>query len=65
MILTDQCYLKDKCYKFSKKSKSCQDFPQFCPKLFRTNFLLEEALLSENQRRYTPLAIDADGTDRE
>ena len=65
MILSNSCYLKNKCYKYNKKDKTCQDCAMFCPKLFRTDFLLSEALIPDNQKPYLPLVIDLDGTDRE
>lgn len=63
MILSDQCYLRDKCKKFTKDS-SCQTNAEFCIKLFKLNYLFDEALLTLNQRKYIQLYIDDDGTDR-
>jgi DNA replication protein DnaC len=37
----------------------------FCIKLFKLDYLYNESLLSEQQRRYVALRIDADGTDRD
>ena len=63
MILSDQCYLRDRCKKFTKDS-SCQTNAEFCIKLFKLNYLFDEALLTLNQRKYIQLYIDDDGTDR-
>ena len=66
VILSDSCFLKDKCYKYeSNPSAECKFSNVYCPKLFRVNFLLNEALLSDKQKKYLPLYIDEDGTDRE
>jgi DNA replication protein DnaC len=37
----------------------------YCPKLFKVDYLYNDALLSLKQRTHTPLRIDEDGTDRE
>lgn len=65
MIFSDQCYLKDKCWKYHNCDAECKHSNIYCPKLFRTDFLFNESLLSEKQRKYLPLRIDEDGTDRD
>jgi DNA replication protein DnaC len=66
IILSDECYLKDKCAKYqSNPSAECKFSNSYCPKLFRVNFLLQEGLLTDKQKKFKPLFIDADGTDRE
>lgn len=65
MILSNECYLKDKCWKYHNSSKECEKSPIYCPKLFKTDFLYNEALLSQKQRQYLTLRIDSDGTDKE
>lgn len=64
MILSNECFLYDSCKKF--KSGNCSvEPPEFCIKLFKLDYLYRESLLSEQQRKYVGLRIDADGTDRE
>lgn len=55
MIETKDCWMRDRCAK-----TSC---PDFCPKLFRMDYLYNMSLLSDNQRKHIDLRIDADGTD--
>ena len=63
MILSNECYLKDTCKKF--RNGNCDiNQPTFCSKLFKLNYLYDEALLSNNQRTKVALRVDADGTDR-
>lgn len=64
MITSKDCYLFERCKKYKKDNCSLSD-DMFCIKLFKLNYLYDEALLSAKQRVYTPLYIDADGTDRE
>ena len=64
MILSDKCFLQDSCKKFKMGNCSPMD-SQFCIKLFKLDYLYKESLLSEQQREYVALRIDADGTDRE
>lgn len=64
MITSKDCYLFEKCKKYKNDNCNLSD-DVFCIKLFKLNYLYDEALLSSNQRTYTPLYIDADGTDRE
>lgn len=64
IILSDNCYLKDRCAKYQKNpTAECKFSNCYCPKLFRLNYLYDEALLSKKQRLYIPLYIDEDGTD--
>lgn len=58
MIETKDCWMKDRC----KLSGNC---PDFCMKLFKMDFLSNQALLTNQQRKYLQLRLDADGTDRE
>ena len=62
MILSDQCFLTDRCLKF--KQGRCQK-NSFCIKLFKENEIYNLALLSNSQRKHLNLRIDNDGTDRE
>lgn len=58
------CEYKDTCRKYH--NNECDIETQgFCLKLFKINQLYEQSLLSEAQRKYIDLRIDADGTDRE
>lgn len=63
MICVQNCYLKDSCMKY--KRGSCNIGDDFCIKLFKIDSLYNLSLMSEQQRKYTSLRIDADGTDRE
>lgn len=62
MILSDECFLKNRCKKFAEGT--CLS-DSFCIKLFKLDYLYNEALLSKEQRQYMSLRIDADGTDRD
>ena len=64
MILSNECYLRDRCNKNIKGNCSL-DEPGFCPKLFKLDYLYNESLLSMEQRKHVALRIDADGTDKE
>lgn len=57
------CSFKNTCKKYL--SNKCVDNDEVCIKLFKLDFLYQNSLLSEHQRKYTPMRIDADGTDRE
>lgn len=64
MILSNDCFLYNNCKKFN--SGNCKlENNEFCIKLFKLDYLYRESLLSERQREYVALRIDADGTDRE
>ena len=63
--LSDQCYLKDTCWKYHNKDAECKHQNIYCPRLFRMNYLFEESLMSMKQREYISLRIDEDGTDRD
>ena len=64
MITSKDCYLFDNCKKH--KSGECSlTNDSFCIKVFKLNYLYDEALMSDKQRHFTPLRIDANGTDRE
>ena len=64
LLLSDNCYLKEHCYKYQKTDCECKHSNTYCPKLFRVNYLFDESLLTDKQRVYQPLYIDDDGTDR-
>ena len=64
MILSNDCFLYDKCKKFNNKECNLED-KIFCIKLFKLDYLYNESLLTDQQRRYIALRIDADGTDRD
>lgn len=65
MIFSDACYIKDRCWKYQCGDGNCKYNNTFCPKIFRIDYLYNEGLLSDKQKRYVPLRIDEDGTDRE
>lgn len=61
--MSDECYLQDTCWKFLNKDCECKHETIFCPRLFRMNYLFQESLLSDKQRKHRGLHIDDDGTD--
>ena len=64
MITSKYCYLYGNCKKHTNNNCIMED-DAFCVKLFKLDYLYNESLLSDKQRTFTPLYIDADGTDRE
>ena len=64
MILSNSCFLHDRCKKFNNKECNLED-EIFCIKLFKLDYLYNESLLTDQQRKYIALRIDADGTDRD
>ncbi len=64
MILSNECYLKNSCWKYLNTDAECKSSTIYCPKLFRMDYLYNEALLTPKQRSHTALRFDADGTDR-
>ncbi len=64
MILSKDCFLYDNCKKHKAGNCNTED-NQFCIKLFKLDYLYGESLLTQSQREYVALRIDADGTDRE
>lgn len=64
MILSNDCFLYDRCKKFNNKECNPED-GIFCIKLFKLDYLYNESLLTDLQRKYLALRIDADGTDRD
>lgn len=65
MILSDSCYLRSQCNKYVSGNDECTKDNQFCIKLFKLDYLYNEALLSETQRKHIDLYVDADNTDKE
>ena len=63
--LSQNCYLRDTCWKYQNKDSSCRESNVFCPRFFRMNYLYDQSLFSVKQRKHTPLRIDADGTDKD
>lgn len=64
MITSKDCYLTDTCKKYINNNCDLND-DSFCIKLFKLNYLYDEALMSVKQRTFTPLRLDEDNTDRE
>lgn len=60
MILSNNCFVKNKCAKFQKGK--CNE-NEFCVKLFKQNKLYDLGLFSNEQRKYQILTVDKDGTD--
>ena len=62
MSICDTCFTNHRCAKYSRGERlDCL----FCIKQFKLDSLYNLSLMSEKQRRYTPLHTDADGTDRD
>lgn len=57
MISNKECWLKENC--------NHVDCDKFCIRLYKLNYLYDEALLSLKQREHIVLKIDKDGTDAE
>lgn len=64
MIMSNKCFIYDGCKKYQSGKCSLSE-DDFCIKLYKLDYLYGESLLTESQRNYIPLRIDADGTDRE
>ena len=62
MITSKDCWLRDKCYKYSKSPEYCSE-DMFCIRLFKINDLCDKALFTDAQKKYVTLFPDADGTD--
>lgn len=66
MILSNNCYLKPTCKKFQSRRCDCENSSEFfCPKLFKIDYLYNESLMTDIQRKHFDLHLDADGTDEE
>lgn len=64
--LSDECYLRDTCWKYQNNpAAECKTQNIYCPRLFRMNYLYDESLMSMKQRQHVALRIDEDGTDGE
>jgi DNA replication protein DnaC len=62
MVTSNECWLKDSCKKFN--NGECED-GAFCIKLFKLDYLYNQALITNKQRQHVNLRIDADGTDKD
>lgn len=51
------CWLKDRCNKV--------DCDRFCIKFFKLDYLFRNSLMTDEQRKYIPLRLDADEADKE
>lgn len=65
MIFSNDCYLRETCWKYNNKDAECKHDNIYCPRLFRMDFLFEQSLMSLKQRQHQYLHLDADGTDRD
>lgn len=63
MILSNECWMKDACWKVKHSDTSCLTENKYCPKLFRLNELYNKALLSSKQRLHLDLRLDEDRCD--
>ena len=62
------CNYENRCKKFREKTcplLSDIETDPFCIKLFKIGKLQDEALLSDKQREFIPLRLDASGVDKE
>lgn len=57
MISPEDCWMKESCKRYKCDS--------FCIKLFKLNYLYDNAFISDKQRQHINLYIDADGVDKE
>lgn len=64
MILSKDCFVQNQCKKFCS-GKCDPNTNYFCIKLFKLDYLYEQSLLSNLQRKHVPLRPDEDGTDRD
>lgn len=62
MITSIDCWMKETCKKFAENN--CGE-SEFCIKLFKLDYLYEQALISKNNRVHKKLCVDADLTDKE
>jgi len=65
MILSDSCWMKDRCVKAQNKNieAPCLSSDVFCIKLFKLNNLFDLSGLSNKQRKHIGLQLDADMSD--
>lgn len=64
MLLSNDCWMKDQCNKYKIKSDcECKFDNIYCPKLFKLNYLFDEAEVSTKQRKNIILYPDANGVD--
>lgn len=62
--MSNDCYIKNTCKKYNNGNCDVND-SQFCSKLFKLDYLYNESLISETQRKPIALRLDSTGTDRE
>lgn len=65
MITSNECFLRSVCNKYKLPQCECKTGDIFCIKLFKTNYLLNEALVSDFQKQRTELKLDANNADRD
>lgn len=65
MILSDECWVKDRCKKGLSKSSDCQQSIVFCKKLFKLEYLYQNSLLPTNRWKHENLRLDASRVDEE
>lgn len=66
MITSEKCWLKSSCTKATKPNTTapCLANDIFCIKLFKLDFLYNNALVSDKQREHVDLRLDLDGADK-
>ena len=67
MILSNECWMKDRCAKALNKNieAPCMQTDVFCIKLFKLNCLFDMAGLSVKQRKHIGLQLDSNMSDAE
>jgi len=61
MIKSNDCWLKNRCYKYLNNPEAqCRTEDCFCPKLFKINDIMDKALLTESQKKRVQLIVDED-----
>ena len=66
MILSNECWLKDRCFKYNQgNNKEVCDSESFCMKLFKLDALYNMSLLSFEQRKHQDLFLDESRIDED
>lgn len=67
MILSNQCWLKDKCVKYLDLTRECEcrTSDVFCTKLFKLDYLYSNSLLTTAQRKTITLELAPNDPDME
>lgn len=64
MILSNDCWLKESCFKFNNSENcDCKYDSVYCPKLFKLDQMFEQALIPLNLRKKVRFRLDKNGND--